>query len=241
MNASWRVRLRLESDAGDVRLVTDAMANEEDEVRALLMRHRKQIIRDVNESKLIPLLTQKGVLNLSSERLFGGILTLPCNNDQTENNGKIAVETQLRSPIQSSSLSSPSSSTTTQTITPTISENVAKATPTSTSVNNSDSLIVNEIDEKKCNILIDLISKNGFEKFKEFCYAIESACPQLIEDLINDRIRGGKSISHSLRCVCWCIYSALATATATNRWHAVNWLSAHIQRLICCLCTYFTN
>lgn len=42
----------------------------------------------------------------------------------------------------------------------------------------------------KCTVLVDLIAKNGFEKFKEFCYAIESECPQLIEDLINDRVNG---------------------------------------------------
>lgn len=48
------------------------------------------------------------------------------------------------------------------------------------------------INEQKCTMLIDMIAKYGFEKFKEFCYAIESECPQLIEDLINDRLKNGK-------------------------------------------------
>ncbi|XP_037923012.1 tight junction protein ZO-2 isoform X4 [Hermetia illucens] len=43
--------------------------------------------------------------------------------------------------------------------------------------------------EVKCSRLIDLIAKSGFEKFKQFCYAIENECPQLIEDLINDRLK----------------------------------------------------
>ncbi|KAL5273202.1 hypothetical protein ACFFRR_000146 [Megaselia abdita] len=41
----------------------------------------------------------------------------------------------------------------------------------------------------KCANLINLIAQNGFEKFKQFCYAVENECPQLIEDLINDRLK----------------------------------------------------
>jgi len=49
-----------------------------------------------------------------------------------------------------------------------------------------------EILRLQCANLIDIIAKSGFEKFKRFCYAIECECPQLIEDLINDRLKSGK-------------------------------------------------
>lgn len=150
------------------------MASEEDEVRALLMRHRKQIIRDFNGSKLIAVLAEKRVLNVSSERLFNEISTIVCA-DQSENYGKIAVD----------------AATTTAS---SINKNVTTNPSTKPTISDNDSLINIELNEKKCTYLIDVIAKNGFEKFKEFCYAIESECPQLIEDLINDRIKGGKSI-----------------------------------------------
>lgn len=44
----------------------------------------------------------------------------------------------------------------------------------------------------KCANLINLIAASGFEKFKQFCYAVENECPQLIEDLINDRLKCGE-------------------------------------------------
>ncbi|KFB52937.1 hypothetical protein ZHAS_00021238 [Anopheles sinensis] len=40
----------------------------------------------------------------------------------------------------------------------------------------------------RCELLIELIARDGFEKFKHFCYAIESECSQLISDLINDKL-----------------------------------------------------
>uniref|UniRef100_A0A182J1I4 Uncharacterized protein n=1 Tax=Anopheles atroparvus TaxID=41427 RepID=A0A182J1I4_ANOAO len=40
----------------------------------------------------------------------------------------------------------------------------------------------------RCDLLIELIAREGFEKFKHFCYAIESECSQLISDLINDKL-----------------------------------------------------
>lgn len=39
---------------------------------------------------------------------------------------------------------------------------------------------------RKCELLIELIAKSGFKKFKEFCYAIEEECPLLISQMIND-------------------------------------------------------
>lgn len=49
---------------------------------------------------------------------------------------------------------------------------------------------INDADilRMQCANLIDIIAKSGFEKFKQFCYAIESECPQLIDSMINDRI-----------------------------------------------------
>ncbi|XP_053671073.1 tight junction protein ZO-1 [Anopheles nili] len=42
--------------------------------------------------------------------------------------------------------------------------------------------------DARCDQLIELIARDGFEKFKQFCYAIESECSQLIADLINDKL-----------------------------------------------------
>lgn len=170
------------------------MASEEDEVRALLMRHRKQIIRDFNESKLIAVLTQKGVLNVSSERLFNEISSVVCNDD-SEKYGKIVVDAAASAAATTTNKITTTTTTTTKTTTSPIIEVMTNNNPnTTTTTNGSDILANTEINEKKCTFLIDVISRNGFEKFKEFCYAIESECPQLIEDLINDRIKGGKLI-----------------------------------------------
>lgn len=46
--------------------------------------------------------------------------------------------------------------------------------------------------DSQCTNLIDFVAQNGFEKFKQFCYAIEAECPQLIADLINDRLKYGE-------------------------------------------------
>lgn len=54
--------------------------------------------------------------------------------------------------------------------------------------------VLNDADiiRLQCSNLIEIIAKSGFEKFKQFCYAIENECPQLIEDLINDRLKCGE-------------------------------------------------
>lgn len=49
----------------------------------------------------------------------------------------------------------------------------------------------NNVDSQ-CENLIDFVAQHGFEKFKQFCYAIEAECPQLIADLINDRLKYGE-------------------------------------------------
>lgn len=61
---------------------------------------------------------------------------------------------------------------------------------TSTTITASSNTSEHSIRRLQCSTLIEIVSKNGFEKFKQFCYAIESECPQLIEDLINDRLKG---------------------------------------------------
>lgn len=146
------------------------MASEEDEVRALLMRHRRQIIRDVNESKLVAVLTQKGVLNAANEQHLNDIQSeyrklYPLNNGSTP-----IIDATGLATINNGSACEKSG--------------VYDADP--------------DLDEKKCTFLIDVIARHGFDKFKEFCYAIENECPQLIEDLINDRVNGGK-----LNFCCW--------------------------------------
>lgn len=50
----------------------------------------------------------------------------------------------------------------------------------------------NELNDKKCQYLIDIISKDGLKCFKKFCYAIESECKLLITALINDSLNYGK-------------------------------------------------
>lgn len=137
------------------------MSSEEDEVRALLSRHRTQIIRDCSESKLIAVLVQKGVLNNANERQF---------NEIDVNSGGTSSSTAVLSP---------SDGETSATI---------------------ESVADDVVNGQKCTLLIELIAKNGFEKFKEFCYAIESECPQLIEDLINDRLKYGKLSSDKTPC-----------------------------------------
>lgn len=98
------------------------MESEEDEVRMLLSHHRAQIVRELQDTQIVPVLLKKSVISASDEVIVNGECDL----------------------------------------------------------------------EKKCSHLIDYVSKNGFEKFKEFCYAIESECPKLIEDLIQDRLKYGK-------------------------------------------------
>lgn len=56
----------------------------------------------------------------------------------------------------------------------------------------NDSENENELNDKKCQYLIDIISKEGLKCFKKFCYAIESECKVLIAALINDSLNYGE-------------------------------------------------
>ena len=49
----------------------------------------------------------------------------------------------------------------------------------------------NELNDKKCQYLIDIISKDGLKCFKKFCYTIEGDCKTLITALINDSLNYG--------------------------------------------------
>lgn len=100
------------------------MESEEDEVRMLLSHHRAQILRELKDTQIVPVLVDKLVISASDEVIVNGEYDL----------------------------------------------------------------------EKKCNHLIDYVSRNGFEKFKQFCYAIEDECPKLIEDLIQDRLKHNSNI-----------------------------------------------
>ena len=58
-------------------------------------------------------------------------------------------------------------------------------------VNDEEVINGDEDLDKKCDYLIEVIAKDGFEKFKQFCYAIENECSNLITDLINDKLNNG--------------------------------------------------
>lgn len=154
------------------------MASEEDEVRALLMRHRKQIILDVNESGLVTVLAQKGVISATNQKQLSEI--------QLEKFNKFGLNNGLTPIIKNLSETANGYAT-----------NGGCVIETKSKIDNE-----NEVDEKKCTFLIDVIAQNGFEKFKEFCYAIERECPKLIEDLIADRLNGGKSCKCYFCCCC---------------------------------------
>lgn len=94
------------------------MADESEEVRSLLSRHRLTIVRDLVQTNLVQILVKNSVINVEDEELING-------------------ESDL---------------------------------------------------EKKCDQLIEIVARDGFEKFKQFCYAIENECSQLISDLINDKL-----------------------------------------------------
>ncbi|XP_039442199.1 tight junction protein ZO-1 isoform X7 [Culex pipiens pallens] len=94
------------------------MADEVEEVYALLSRHRLTIIRELDQTNLIQILVKNSVINVEDEE-------------------QINSEVEL---------------------------------------------------EKRCDQLIEVVAKDGFEKFKQFCYAIETECSQLISDLINDKL-----------------------------------------------------
>lgn len=52
----------------------------------------------------------------------------------------------------------------------------------------------NELNDKKCEYLIDIISKDGLKCFKKFCYTIETDCKMLITALINDNLNYGRNL-----------------------------------------------
>lgn len=195
------------------RLVYRAMASEEDEVRALLQRHRKQIIRDVNESELVTVLTQKGVLSATNQKQLTEI--------QTEKYNKFIGLNNVSTPIIKNLTDSASNGFTSNggSVSETIKSNIDNE--------------INDLDEKKCTFLIDVIARNGFEKFKEFCYAIERECPKLIEDLIADRLSGGK----------WC-FSVCFCSSSFWSWlchyksNAMNGISSQNDTDLDCTMTY---
>lgn len=73
-------------------------------------------------------------------------------------------------------------------------DNLSDLYSTKDDLNHQQQHLLNDADiiRLQCSNLIEIIAKSGFEKFKQFCYAIENECPQLIEDLINDRLKCGK-------------------------------------------------
>lgn len=151
------------------------MANEEDEVRTLLMRHRKQIIREINESELIAILTKKGVLNAAHQ--------LQLDDIQNAANALNVELNNATTPLKNNKVWDTVNNCTT----------VAGVSGSSSELLKCNGGNESDTDEKKCTYLIDVIASSGFEKFKEFCYAIESECSKLIGDLIHDQLNGGAS------------------------------------------------
>lgn len=155
-----------------------AMANEEDEVRTLLMRHRKQIIREINESELISLLTQKNVLTAVHQKQLNDLQNSEKQPNISLNNAATPlIKNKLSDTVNGCMNAGVSGS--------------ASGSGSETIKSNFGSELDN--NEKKCIYLIDVIARSGFEKFKEFCYAIESECPKLIGDLIHDQLNGNNS------------------------------------------------
>lgn len=77
--------------------------------------------------------------------------------------------------------------------------------PITSSENDSEN--ENDLNDKKCQFLIDTISKEGLKCFKRFCYAIENECKVLISALINDSLNYGKSSLISILSIDWVIAS----------------------------------
>lgn len=77
----------------------------------------------------------------------------------------------------------------------------------------------NELNDKKCQHLIDIISKDGLKCFKKFCYTIEGDCKTLITALINDSLNYGKYLIYSI-CVAL-IHESIVTRQKFYWWQII--------------------
>lgn len=147
--------------------------DEIEEVRSLLTRHRKTIIKELNESTLIEILVKNHVISVIDEEKLNSFCDSPktsesveffVDDDVDDDDDKKLSDRENKIKLKSS----------------TVGGNKVKKKCSDLSLN------------FKCDYLIEFISKNGFLKFKEFCYAIETECPKLIAELIEDKLKYGK-------------------------------------------------
>ncbi|KQS39458.1 uncharacterized protein Dere_GG17413, isoform H [Drosophila erecta] len=175
---------------------------EEEEVRSLLSRHQERIMLDLGSTDLLAVLVKNSVLSQSEEDLllkpYNAVTPTPsaAASATVEPPGSAPSLTKRKLSAVASSGSTASGGS---------AGSGGSGSSRCASVNgdaNCDSRsltpsgggpcsVLNdaEILRVQCSNLIEIIAKNGFEKFKQFCYAIECECPQLIEDLINDRLK----------------------------------------------------
>jgi len=181
---------------------------EEEEVRSLLSRHQERIMLDLGSTDLLAVLVKNSVLSQSEEDLllkpYNAVTPTPsaAASATVEPPGSAPSLTKRKLSAVASSGSTASGGS---------AGSGGSGSSRCASVNgdaNCDSRSLTpsgggpcsglndaEILRVQCSNLIDIIAKNGFEKFKQFCYAIECECPQLIEDLINDRLKTGKYLA----------------------------------------------
>ncbi|XP_065722423.2 tight junction protein ZO-3 isoform X12 [Drosophila suzukii] len=175
---------------------------EEEEVRSLLSRHQERIMLDLGSTDLLAVLVKNSVLSQSEEDLllkpYNAVTPTPsaAASATVEPPGSAPSLTKRKLSAVASSGSTASGGS---------GGSGGSGSSRCASVNgdaNCDSRSLTpsggglcsglndaEILRLQCSNLIEIIAKNGFEKFKQFCYAIECECPQLIEDLINDRLK----------------------------------------------------
>ncbi|XP_052836943.1 tight junction protein ZO-1 isoform X2 [Drosophila gunungcola] len=175
---------------------------EEEEVRSLLTRHTERIMLDLGSTDLLAVLVKNSVLSQSEEDLllkpYNAVTPTPSTaaSATVEPPGSAPSLTKRKLSAVASSGSTASGGS---------AGSGGSGSSRCASVNgdaNCDSRSLTpsggglcsglndaEILRLQCSNLIEIIAKNGFEKFKQFCYAIECECPQLIEDLINDRLK----------------------------------------------------
>ncbi|XP_030373861.1 uncharacterized protein LOC115623597 isoform X3 [Scaptodrosophila lebanonensis] len=159
---------------------------EEEEVRSLLLRHQERIMLDLGSTDMLAVLVKNSVLSQSEEDLL--VKSYPPESTVVDT---VAADAESNSGIVNGDQGSDNRS-----LTPSNSGGT-EAVPSSSSSLQYNSLNDADILRMQCTNLIEIISKSGFEKFKQFCYAIECECPQLIEDLINDRLKSDSTIINS--------------------------------------------
>lgn len=177
---------------------------EEEEVRSLLSRHQERIMLDLGSTDLLAVLVKNSVLSQSEEDLllkpYNAATPTPSTTAASDPPGtapsltkrKLSAVASSGSSASGGSGSGGSGSSRCASVNGDAHSDSRPLTPTGGSGGGCSGLSDAEILRLQCSNLIEIIAKSGFEKFKQFCYAIECECPQLIEDLINDRLKSGK-------------------------------------------------